>query len=88
MQTNDYKQMTTTVAPFQADFGRKPNTPISYISTIPKSSNLSYENILNHFLDADLVTVEDYLDDNCWVTGKRSVILVEEAITKTSGGCG
>ena len=29
------KQKTTNVTPFQAHFGRKPNTPLSNISTIP-----------------------------------------------------
>ena len=58
------KQKTTNVTPFQAHFGRMPNTPLSNISTIPKSSNLSYENILHHYLDADTAPVEDYLDKN------------------------
>ena len=75
------KPKTTNVTPFHAHFGRKPNTPLSIISTIPKSSNLSYESILNHYLDADTVPVEDYLDDNGWVTGERSDILVKEAMT-------
>ena len=76
------KQKTTNVTPFQAHFGRKPNTPLSNISTIPKSSILSYENILHHYLDADTVPVEDYLDENGWVTGGRSDILIEEAMQK------
>ena len=42
------KQKTTNVTPFQAHFGRKPNTPLRNISTSPKSTNLSYENILHH----------------------------------------
>ena len=74
------KQKTTNVTPFQAHFGRKPNTPLSNISTVPKSSNLSYEDILHHYLDADTVPVEDYLDENGWVTGDRSDILIEEAM--------
>ena len=76
------KQKTTNVTPFQAHFGRKPNTPLSNISTLPKSSNLSYENILQHYLDADNVPAEDYLDENGWVTGDRSDILIEEAMQK------
>ena len=76
------KQTTTNVTPFQAHFGRKSNTPLSNISTIPKSSNLSYENILHHYLDADRVPVEDYLDANGWMTGDRSDILIEEAMQK------
>ena len=82
------KQKTTNVTPFQAHFGRKPNTPRSNISTIPKSSNLSYENILHHYLDADTVPVEDYLDDKGWVTAYRSDIIIEEAMTKTQVDAG
>ena len=76
------KQKTTNVTPLQAHFGRKSNTPFSNISTIPKSSNLSYESILHHYLDADTVPVEDYLDDNGWVSGDLSNILIEEAMQK------
>ena len=76
------KQKTTNATPFQAHFARKPKKPLSNISTIPKSSNLSYENILHHYLDADPVPVEDYRDDNGWVTSDRSDILVEEAMQK------
>ena len=76
------KQKTTNLTPFKAHFGRKPNTSLSNIITITKSSNLSYKNVLYHYLDADTVPVEDYLDDNGWVTGERSDIIVEEAMTK------
>ena len=82
------KQKTTNVTPFQAHFGRKPNTPLSNISTIPKSSSLSYESILHHYLDADTVPVEDYLDDNGWVSGDRSDILIEEAMQKAQVDAG
>ena len=82
------KQKTTNVTPFQAHFGRKPNTPLSNISTIPKSSKLSYENILHHYLDADPVPVEDYLDDNGLVTGDPSDIPIEEAMQKAQVDAG
>ena len=82
------KQKTTNVTPLQAHFGRKPNTPLSIISTIPKSSNLSYENILHHYLDAETVPVEDFLDDNGWLTGDRSDILIEEAMQKAQVDAG
>ena len=36
-QLRIFKQKTTNVTPFQAYFGRKPNTPLSIISTIPNS---------------------------------------------------
>ena len=70
------KQKTTKVTPFQAHFGKKPNTPLSNISMIPISSNLSFENILSHYLDAGTVPVEDYTDGNGWMTGDRSDIFV------------
>ena len=76
------KQQTTNITPFQAHFGRKPNTPLSNISTIPKSSNSSYENLLHHYFDADTIPVEDFLDENGWVTDDRSDILIEEAMQK------
>ena len=82
------KQKTTKVTPFQAHFGKKPNTPLSNISTVPKSSNLSYENTLHHYLDADTVPVEDYLNDNGCVTGDRSDILIEEAMQKAQVDAG
>ena len=82
------KQKTANVIPFQAYFGRKPNTPLSNLSTIPKSSNLSYEKILHHYIDADTVPVEDYLDENGWVTGDRSDILIEEAMQKAQVDAG
>ena len=74
------KQKITNVTHFQAPYRGKPNKSLSNISTIPKSSNLSYENILPHFLDADTVPVEDYLDGNGCITGDRSDMLIEEAM--------
>ena len=41
------KQRTTKIALFEAQFGRKTNTPLSVTSTTPKLSNLTYENIVN-----------------------------------------
>ena len=76
------KQKTTNVTPFQAHFGRKANTPLSNINTSTKSTNLSYENISHHYLDADTVPVGDYLYDNGWVSGDRNDLLIEEAMQK------
>ena len=47
---------TTKITPFEAHFGRKPNTPLSNIATSPKSSNLSWENIKLACLDQKLLT--------------------------------
>ena len=72
----------------------KPNTPLSKISTTQKSSNLFYESIRNHSSRQipssilDTVPVEDYLDDNWWVTGECSDILIEEAEAKAQVDAG
>ena len=52
------KQKTTKVPPSEAHFGRKPNTPLSVISTIARLSNLTYESIENYYLDEDTVMPE------------------------------
>ena len=39
-------------------------------------------------IDADTVPMEDYLDDNGWVTGDRSDILIEEAMQKAEVDAG
>ena len=82
------KQKTTNETLLQAHFGKKPKTPLSNISTIPNSSILSYENILYQDLDADTVPVEEYVDDNSWLTGDRSDILIEEAMSKVQEDAG
>ena len=52
---------TTNVTSFQKRFGRKPNTPLTNISTTLILKNHTNEQILNHNSDADTVPVEDYL---------------------------
>ena len=71
------KQGTTKISPFEAHFGRKLNTPLSVISTTPKLSNLTYENIVNYYLDEDTMMPEEILPVDKWVNGYRSDIEVE-----------
>ena len=66
------KQKTTNVTHFQIHFGIQPNTQLSNISTTPKSSNFSYENILNHYLDTDTFKVDVHLNNNSSVTGNAA----------------
>ena len=79
-----FKQKTTKISPFEANFGRKPNTPLSVISTKPKLSNLTYESIVNHYLAEDTVTPENILPDDMWVNGYRSDIEVKIGMTRAS----
>ena len=58
------EQKSTKTSPFEAHFGRKPNTPLSVIYTKPKLSNISYGNITNHYLDEDTVTPVGILPDD------------------------
>ena len=52
------KQKTTEITPFEAHFGRPANTPLRNISNTPSSLNLTYEKIINHYLDADTVPAD------------------------------
>ena len=60
------RHTTTKLSPFESHFGRKANTPLSNISTQPKSSDLSYEKILNHYLDEETVTPNELLPEDHW----------------------
>ena len=66
------KQKTTEITPFEAHFGRPANTPLRNISTLPSSLNLTYEKIINHYLDADTVPADDFLDEAGWLSLNRS----------------
>ena len=78
------KQKTTKISPFEALFSRKPNIPFSVIATKPKLSNLSYENIVNQYLDEDTVTPEAILPDDKWVNRYCIDIEVEIGMTRAA----
>ena len=78
------RQRTTKTSPFEAHFGRKPNTPLSVIATKPNLLNLSYKSIINHYLDEDTVLPEEILPDDKWINGYRSDIEVELGITRST----
>ena len=78
------KQKTTKISPFETHFGRKPNIPLSVISTRLKLSNLTYESIVNYYLDEDTVMPEEKLLKDKWVDGYRSDIEVEIGMTRAS----
>ena len=83
-QLRIFKQRTTKISPLEAHFGRKPNTPLSVISTKPKLSNLTYENIINYYLDEETVMREEILPDDKWVNGYRSYIEVEVGMSRAT----
>ena len=64
---------TTKLPPFESHFGRKANTPLSNITTQPKSSDLSYEKILNHYLDEETVNPNEMLPGNTGETAVRKM---------------
>ena len=78
------KQRTTKISPFEAHFGRKLNTPLSVISTKPKLSSLTYENIINYYLDEETVMPEEILPDDKWVNGYRSDIEVKVGMSRAT----
>ena len=78
------KQRTTKISPFEAHFGRKPNTPLSVIATKPNLMNLSYKGIINHYLDEETVMPQEILPDDKWISGYRSDIEVEKGMTRAT----
>ena len=46
---------TTKISPFQSQFGRKPNTEISNITTKASHKNLTYKNLTKYCLDKQLL---------------------------------
>ena len=78
------KRRTTKISPFEAHFGRKPNTPLSVISTKPKLSNLTYEKTINYYLDEETVMPEEILPDDKWVNGYRSDIEIEVDMSRAT----
>ena len=78
------KQRTTKTSPFEAHFGRNPNTPLSVIATKPDLLNLSYKSIINHYLDEDTVMPEEILPDDKSVNRYRSDIEVEIGMTRAT----
>ena len=65
-QLRTRKHNTTMISPFESHFGRKANTLLSNISTKPSSSDLSYEKILNHYLEEETVTPNELLTEDLW----------------------
>ena len=83
-QLRIFKQKTIKISPFKAHSGRKPNTPLSVIATKPTLSNLSYENIVNHYLDEDTVTPEASFPDDKRVKRRLSDIKAELGMTRAT----
>ena len=75
---------TTKISRFEAHYVKKPNTLLSIISTKPKLSNLSCENIVNYYLDEETVTPEVILLDNKWINLYSSDIEVGKSKTRAT----
>ena len=69
------KQKTTKITPFEAHFGRPANTPLKNIRTVPSSLNLTYEKIINLYLNADSVPADDFLDELGWVNPDNDLVI-------------
>ena len=82
------RQKTTHITTFEAHFGRPANTPLRNISTTPSSLNLTYEKIINHYLDADIVSADEFLDAAGWVNPNRSDIEIEKKMCQASKDVG
>ena len=72
------KQKITKITPFEAHFDRSANTPLTNIGTAPSSLNLTYEKIINYYLNADTVPAEEFLDDAGLVNLDRNDLEIEK----------
>ena len=57
------RQKTIIISPFEAHFGRKANTPFSNISTKTDPKSLTYEHILNKYLDLETVRWDELISE-------------------------
>ena len=57
---------TTKITPFEAHFGRKPNTEISNITTKPSKHNLTYKNITKTCLDQKILSQNALTMEEIW----------------------
>ena len=57
---------TTKITPFEAHYGRKPNTPLTNICTTPKISTLSWENTKLLCLDEKILTKSALTPEAIW----------------------
>ena len=57
---------TTKITPFEAHYGRKPNTPLTNICTTPKISSLSWENTKLSCLDEKMLTKPALTPEAIW----------------------
>ena len=78
------RQKTINISPFEADFGRKTNTPLSNISTKPDSSRVTYKRILNKYLDMETVRCKELISKDNWDTKTRSDLEMEQNKDKLS----
>ena len=57
---------TTKISPFEAHFGRKPNTEISNIVTKPSRKNLSYNKLRSNCLDKKILKHDVLTNEEMW----------------------
>ena len=57
---------TTKITPFEAHFGRKPNTELSNMLTKPSIKNLSYKKLIDKCLDKKLLRHDALTQEELW----------------------
>ena len=78
------RQKTINISSFEAHFGRKPNTPLSNISTELDPSSLMYKRLFNKYLDMETVRWEELISEENWDVDARSDIELEHNRDKLS----
>ena len=78
------RQKTINISPFEAHFGRKTNSPLGNILTEPDPNSLTYERILNKYLDLETVRSEELISEENWDVDARSDTELEHNRDKMS----
>ena len=82
------KRKTTKITPFEAHFDSPAKTPLKNIKTVPSSFNITYEKINNHYLDADTVPADNFLDEGGWINPDRSDLEIEKSMCRAQHDAG
>ena len=78
------RQKTINISSFEAHFGRKPNTPLSNISTELDPNSFTFKRILKKYLDLKTVRWEELISEENWDVDATSDTELEHNRNKLS----
>ena len=78
-----FKEQTTTISLFEANFGRKSSTTLSKICTTP-NFQVSRTKVLKSIVQKNAISPDSFLSDKKCINGYSSDIEVEKGMTKAT----